>query len=217
MGPIVLKTECFLPILEVIAAQKPNKRNRSLPLNWSPLKISDPFFKMTANSLLTADDPFEARVEHQPYHGKRILLVEDEPLICQFCVKALRNSGYVVDAAGDGTTAWIALQLYDYDLLITDNDLPTLSGVDLLKRLHAACFVLPVIMATGNYPQEEFNRHLHLPPATVLLKPYTVAKLLTVVNGALGATRNVQERWLIPDLQRLTDRGRQSSNPPFAE
>jgi DNA-binding NtrC family response regulator len=95
---------------------------------------------------------------------------------------------------------------HDYDLLITDNDLPALSGVDLLKRLHAACFILPVIMATGNYPQEEFIRHPHLPPATMLLKPYTAAALVTVVDGILSATRKVNERLPIWELQMLNDR-----------
>jgi len=132
--------------------------------------------------------------------------VEDEPLICQLCVKALTNSGYEVDATGDGAAAWISLQLNDYDLLITDNELPTLSGVDLLKRLHAACFVLPVIMATGNYPQEEFIRQPFLPPATVLLKPYSMATLLKVVDGVLCAARNMKPGQPIVDLQRLTDR-----------
>jgi DNA-binding response OmpR family regulator len=67
--------------------------------------------------------------------------------ICQFNVEVLVQCGWCLDAAKDGAVAWALLQESNYDLLVTDNDMPKLSGIVLLKTLHAARRALPVIMA----------------------------------------------------------------------
>jgi DNA-binding response OmpR family regulator len=78
----------------------------------------------------------------------RILLVDDDPDICQLNSKALLKHGYEVDVAEDGETGWAELQNNRYNLLITKNDLPKLTGVGLLKKVRSACMPLPVIMVT---------------------------------------------------------------------
>jgi|SRR5208283_3338025 len=118
----------------------------------------------------------------------RILLVDDEPHIRQLNTGALIHSGYHVDAAEDGAAAWEALGADSYDLMITDNNMPRLTGVELLKKLHATRMALPVIMTTGKLPTEEFTRYPWLQPAATLLKPYTIAELLGTVKKVLRAT-----------------------------
>jgi len=72
--------------------------------------------------------------------------------------------------------------------VITDNNMPRLTGIELLKKLCAARMALPVIMATGTLPKEEFTRYPWLQPAATLLKPYTVEELLGTVKEVLRAT-----------------------------
>jgi len=50
---------------------------------------------------------------------------------------------------------------------------------------------LPVIMATGALPPDEFTRHPWLQPAAILIKPYTIAQLLGAVKQALSASNRV--------------------------
>jgi DNA-binding response OmpR family regulator len=119
--------------------------------------------------------------------GQCILMVEDDCDIRRFNAEKLINSGYRVDAAKDGAVAWDALQLNSYDLLITNQYLPRLSGVELLHKIHAARMSLPAIMATRNLPTWEFTLHPWLLPATMLLKPYTYEKLLGMVRNVLNA------------------------------
>ena len=57
-----------------------------------------------------------------------------------------------------------------YNLLITDHDMPGLSGLDLVKRLRAVHIALPVILATGKLPMAEFIQYPWLQPAAMLLK-----------------------------------------------
>jgi DNA-binding response OmpR family regulator len=118
----------------------------------------------------------------------RILVVEDEPHIRALNTGVLIRSGYDVDAVEDGAAAWEALGADSYDLMITDNNMPRLTGVELLKKLYANRMALPVIMATGEFPTEEFTRYPWLQPAATLLKPYTIAELLEMVRVVLRAT-----------------------------
>jgi CheY-like chemotaxis protein len=128
--------------------------------------------------------------DHQrnPNPRQRILVVEDDPLIRRVNSEVLIYSGYHVDAAEDGAAAWDALQLNNYDLLITDHDMPKVTGVDLLKKVHATRLALPAIMATGTLPTWEFTLCPWLYPAAILLKPYTFDELLGTVKEVLHAT-----------------------------
>jgi DNA-binding response OmpR family regulator len=137
--------------------------------------------------------PILSADEHEPNSRPRILVVDDEPELRRLNTEILRHSGYHVDAAEDGAAAWSALQFNRYDLLVTDNDMPKISGVELLKKVHATKMALPVIMATGTIPEEEFERHPIIKPAVTLLKPYTLQEFLSAVRGVLNASTKACE------------------------
>jgi DNA-binding response OmpR family regulator len=118
----------------------------------------------------------------------RILVVEDDHDIRQLNTEALKNCGFHVDAAQDGAVAWDVLQTSGYDLMVTDNEMPKVTGIDLLKKLHAARLAVPVIMATGTLPVDEFARHPWLQPAAMLIKPYTLDELVGTVRQVLRLT-----------------------------
>jgi DNA-binding response OmpR family regulator len=111
--------------------------------------------------------------------------VEDEPAIRRINASVLQDAGYHVDTAEDGAFAWKLLGSRSYDLMITDNNMPRLTGVELLKKLFAARMTLPFIMASGTIPETEFIRHPWLQPAAILVKPYTVVELLGAVENVL--------------------------------
>jgi len=126
--------------------------------------------------------------------SKRILVVDDDMDICRVNAEVLSRFGYHVDSAEDGAVAWDTLQLNSYDLLVTDNQMPKVSGIELLKKLHAVRMALPVIMATGTLPTEEFTRYPWLQPAATLLKPFTGDELVGTVVKVLRATDSAPEQ-----------------------
>jgi PleD family two-component response regulator len=85
-------------------------------------------------------------------HPCRILVVDDKPAIRRLNSELLMEAGYEVDAVADGVMAWDALKRNHYDLLITDNLMPKMSGIELLEKLYAVHKFVPVIMATGTMP-----------------------------------------------------------------
>jgi DNA-binding response OmpR family regulator len=125
---------------------------------------------------------------------RRILVVDDDISIRQLSTEVLIHHGYDVDAAEDGAVAWNTLQHNSYDLLVTDHNMPKVSGVELLKKLRAARIALPVILVSGAIPTEELNRHPRLQLEATLPKPFTGDELLGVVKEVLRATDDVREQ-----------------------
>ena len=137
--------------------------------------------KITTHDGKPAGAPFQ----YQTSPPRSILVVEDEPDIRRNNATVLHRAGYNVDTAEDGVFAWEMFGVGDYDLMITDNNMPNLSGIELLKKLYATRMAVPCIMATGKMPEEEFRQCPWLQPAAKLIKPYTVEELVGVVRKVL--------------------------------
>jgi DNA-binding response OmpR family regulator len=135
---------------------------------------------------------------------RRILVVEDDPDIRLLNTEVLTESGYHVDAAVDGVEAWHALKSKPYDLLITDNNMPIVTGLELIKKLRAEDMTLPVILMSGTLPTEELEKHPWLQIQATLLKPYTLAELFRTVKEVLVAASEAREQNTLPlNWQRL--------------
>jgi DNA-binding response OmpR family regulator len=135
--------------------------------------------------ILRNGESTSALAQRQPRSSQRILLVDDEVLIRKLCARVLNCFGYQTDTANDGAAAWKALQSKDYDLLITDNNMPRVSGVELVKKVRSAQMSLPVILVSGNLPSGELNRNPWLQGVATLAKPFTGDELLGTVNSVL--------------------------------
>lgn len=116
---------------------------------------------------------------------RRVLVVDDEPVIRDLTAAALKRAGHHVDTAKDGAEAWGILQLHGYDLLITDYNMPQLSGVELIKKLRATRMDLPVILVTGSVPTDVVSCHPWPQPEATLFKPVIFAELFAAVRTVL--------------------------------
>jgi two-component system chemotaxis response regulator CheY len=138
--------------------------------------------------------PAGGKTRFQAPHSDRILVVDDEIAIRQLISDVLVGFGYHVDTAEDGALGWEALHSKSYDLLITDNNMPKVSGVELVKKLRSAGLALPVILISGAMPTEELIRHPWLEVAATLLKPFTAKGLLEIVSKVLLQTYSAREQ-----------------------
>ena len=98
----------------------------------------------------------------------------------------LVRSGYQVHTAKDGAAGWEALLANSYDLLITENKLPRISGVELVKKLRSARMELPVVLVSSAILTEDLSRIPSLQVAAILLKPFTSDALVGTVKNVLG-------------------------------
>jgi two-component system, chemotaxis family, sensor histidine kinase and response regulator WspE len=113
-------------------------------------------------TLLSAERPLAdaptlqaSNPKHAPKHAlrhapKRVLVVDDSMTVRAMEKKLLQSRGYAVDIAVDGAEGWNALNLNTYDLVITDVDMPRMSGIELIEKMRAQDSTkrLPVIVVS---------------------------------------------------------------------
>ena len=145
---------------------------------------------MLDNKISQAEEPASATIRDSSNLRQRILVVDDDKDTRQLSVDVLVGSGYDVEGVKDGAAGWEALQASNYNLVVTDNKMPRMTGIEMIAKLRSARMALPVIMATGILPKNEFTRYPWLQPTATLLKPYTAAELLGTVRNVLHGIDN---------------------------
>ncbi|MDO8715930.1 MAG: response regulator [Dehalococcoidales bacterium] len=120
-------------------------------------------------------------------HKKRILIVDDEPAICQFCQRFLIEEGFKVDCAADGRSAQSMIGEREYDLYLFDIKMPLFGGKDLYKwfRETYPLSAAKVVFITGSALGQETETFLQSSGRQVLLKPFTTEELKTIIGKAL--------------------------------
>lgn len=106
-----------------------------------------------------------------------MLVIEDEPDLRRLLEQALREDGYAVDVAEDGTTGLYKATTWEYDALVLDLMLPGLSGWDLLDRLRKGERKVPVLILTAREAVADRVRGLDTGADDYLVKPFDLAEL----------------------------------------
>jgi len=116
-----------------------------------------------------------------------ILVVDDEPVVCDGIRLLLGAAGLRVTTCSTGSDALMHPAALRCRLALCDLMLPDLPGIEVLRALQTMRPRLPVVMITGYGTPENTAQVLEAGASGVLLKPFTEAELLTVVNGVLGS------------------------------
>lgn len=119
---------------------------------------------------------------------KRILVVEDEPVISHICQKVLVKQGFSVDVAADGKKAIEKINDRSYNLCILDLRLPGINGFQLYQYLADTCPELSqnVIFTTGDITSHQVFEFLNRSEKVYLEKPFTPGELIAAVEMALN-------------------------------
>ncbi|MHC8399366.1 response regulator [Pseudomonas sp. MDT1-17] len=123
---------------------------------------------------------------------KRILVVDDSLTVRELQRKLLLNRGYDVAVAVDGMDGWNALRSEDFDLLITDIDMPRMDGIELvsLLRLDNRLQSLPVMVVSYKDREEDRRRGLDAGADYYLAKAsFHDDALLDAVDELIGGAR----------------------------
>ena len=120
--------------------------------------------------------------------SRRILVADDDEGIRYLLSTVLAGAGFDVNTASDGQQAWEAILHGHYDLLVTDNDMPRLTGIQLIERIREAGMSLPVIIASGTFPVQRVRNDPQLQIAAALPKPFRIPELLDTVRDVLASS-----------------------------
>ena len=118
-----------------------------------------------------------------------ILYVDDDEIIREICGEILVRAGYSVDLNGS-QACWDSLQRKKYDLLIADDDMPQVTGLELAVRVRGAGMELPIIITSAFVSFTDDETYAWLRFSFCLRKPFTPAMLLRSVQIVLQLGRN---------------------------
>ena len=126
---------------------------------------------------------------------KRILVVDDDPLVCSAIRVWLEERGFSVFVADGGETGLSALDGSTFDLMIVDIFMPHMHGFESIRIFHQRAPTLPLIAISGyvfaeqRTPAPDFLRMaLELGATRCLRKPFTATALLAVIDECLLET-----------------------------
>jgi DNA-binding response OmpR family regulator len=114
-----------------------------------------------------------------------ILVIEDEPGIVDFVERGLRRQGLEVLAAADGESGLQRALEPDIELVVLDLMLPKLSGMEVLRALHAQRPALPVIVLTARGEVEDRIAGLDTGAVDYLVKPFALGELAARIRAQL--------------------------------
>jgi len=115
----------------------------------------------------------------------RILVVDDEPMICQSCKEILEFEGYMVETAISGEEGLKKALEQKFDLAILDIKMPDMSGLNLLKRMRAGQSPTPIVMMTAYSTVETAVEAMKLGATDFVQKPFTPEELSRVVRSVI--------------------------------
>lgn len=114
----------------------------------------------------------------------RILCAEDHEQICELLKKVLTAEGHEVECVFDGQAAWdrLSVDLSAFDVLITDHQMPRLSGLGLVQKLRGTAFAGRIVVESGNLTPELEEAFRALRVDRIVRKPTSpefITKLIT--------------------------------------
>jgi DNA-binding NtrC family response regulator len=136
----------------------------------------------------------------------RILVVDDENNLRLVVQKELSRLGHEVETASDGEAAWTMVEERDFDVLLSDINMPRLDGMELLRRLKEKRQNPPeVIMLTGHATVETAIEAMKLGAYDYLTKPYRINELAVLVAQAADKQKlKIDNQRLRAQLERRT-------------
>src|SRR5215472_13567146 len=125
--------------------------------------------------------PLSCRLGH---HGVvRVLVVEDQRVLCDRIAEGLRDHGMAVDVAYDGATAMEVTSYTSYDVIVLDRDLPRVHGDAVCAQLVAGPATARILMLTAAAAVEDRVDGLNLGADDYLGKPFAFAELVARVHA----------------------------------
>ena len=124
----------------------------------------------------------------------KILVVDDEPAILELIEYNLENNDYQVSTATDGAMAFEKVSIDDFDLMLLDQMLPKMNGMEVLKKMRQSDILTPVIFLTAVDAEDSKIQGLISGADDYITKPFSIKELLARIEVVLRRTTSVQHK-----------------------
>jgi CheY-like chemotaxis protein len=121
----------------------------------------------------------------RPISG-RILMAEDYKITQDIVSEFLEYLGFEVSLASNGVEALAAFSKHDFDLVLTDFQMPAMDGLTLAGHIKETSPRTPVVLMTGADREDFWNQAGKKSVDSVIFKPFLMEELQSTVHKALG-------------------------------
>ncbi len=171
-------------VLGIVASHHGAIHLASAPDVGTSIRVLFPLDLRAGAASVDAEPPQAAETEASP---GTVLVVDDEPLVRDLAVQALRLAGLEVISARDGSAA---IDLIDANgdslgVVLLDLTMPGLSGADTLREIRARRPKLPVVITTGAPDRELIDSLTSDPRVRFIAKPYSIEELVDCIRREL--------------------------------
>lgn len=140
----------------------------------------------------------------------RILVVEDDAILSDGIVQALKQGGYAVEHTANGEEADALIEGTDYDTVVLDLGLPHLDGLEVLRRLRARKNSCPVLILTARDTLEDRIAGLDLGADDYLIKPFKLPELEARIRALIRRRYFTNQTELVVGPLRFDSNNRQA-------
>ncbi len=136
---------------------------------------------------LTPESGFVLTGNTAPFRPLRVLLVEDEPEVCDIEAEYLRGDGHFVETAADGRQGLMRFGAGHFDVVVADRAMPGMNGDQMTEAIKQISPGTPVVLVTGfaDMPMDGIGGKLL--PDLVMRKPITQTALRQAIARVLAA------------------------------
>jgi DNA-binding response OmpR family regulator len=119
-------------------------------------------------------------------HAKRVLVADDSDTVTTLLVTALELEGYLVDTASNGVEAYEKGTSGRYDLVILDQLMPGLLGLEIIDRWQKEGLDMPVMMLSGVDDERTVVSSLEMGAVDFIRKPFRLPELIARVRQRIA-------------------------------
>lgn len=152
----------------------------------------DPDCKKTTTPVGSGEKEMTGRPEPDLRPGQlpcRLLVIDDAPFHRETLAYMLRTQGFLVTEAAGGQEGLRRLRETPVDLVLTDLQMPDLSGWEVARWVRYLRPGLPIVLITGSPEVTDAPSDLRALVSAILSKPFTIERLLEIVRGLIVSPR----------------------------
>ena len=124
----------------------------------------------------------------------RVLVADDDEMFLEILAETVEEAGVAVELAPDGLAALEQLSAGDFDILISDLNMPRMDGLTLLRQVRALYPHILSILITGFGSLESAIQALRLGAYDYIQKPFMVEQVAVTIRNAVDRVRSYKER-----------------------
>lgn len=117
--------------------------------------------------------------------AKKILIVDDSEMVINFHSYIIKMFGYQIGTAENGAVALEKMLAEEYQLLVTDINMPKMNGYELIKNLHEQGINIPIIIISTEEEYKSSHSGVAIDPSVYMVKPTDPEKLVATIRMLL--------------------------------